>query len=724
MAVRTSFRGSQTLTPRLELALIRRRKVALVRQTEAAECGLAALAMIANYHGFDIDLGVLRRWFKPSLRGTSLRSLLAMADKIGFSARAVKLDLESLGNLRLPAILHWDMNHFVVLERIKGSKALIHNPEAVSRWISLAEVSNHFTGVALELEPAADFSPVKHRARMRLSQLWQRVTGLKRAIAQTIILSIILEAFVLASPYYMQIAVDEALPALDVNLLTVLAVGFGLFTLINSLASLLRSFVLLSSGTALGYGIATNIARRLFRLPIPWFEKRNIGDILSRFQSVKPIQQFMTQNAVSAMIDGSLAIFTLVIMAFYSVQLTVVALLGFIIYGIVRAVVFPIQRAAQEEAIVAGGREQLAMIESLRGIVTLRLFNQEATRHQMWQERLVGATNANVSLARIGIWQNTANVLILGIETVISIWLAIRLAIGGGFSVGMVFAFMAYKTQFLQRAASLVDQIINFRMLGLHLERLSDIALSDQDKSVSERLAPESELAGRIDLRDISYRYAPSEPLILERLNLTIEPGEHVAITGPSGGGKSTLVKILLSLIEPDQGELLVDGRPLASFGYRNYRDQIAAVLQDDSLFVGSLAENIAMFEEETEMSRIVAAAKAASIHDDIEAMPMRYETLVGDMGSTLSGGQKQRLLLARALFRRPRMLVIDEGTSHLDQAREKRVNEAVAALGITRVIVAHRLETIVSASRVYAVEQGRISEVTHIYDALREKLG
>ena len=355
--------------------------------------------------------------------------------------------------------------------------------------------------MALELEPAADFTPVTHRARMRLSQLWQRVTGLKRAIAQIILLSIILEAFVLASPYYMQIAVDEALPALDLSLLTVLAVGFGLFTLINSAASLLRSFVLLSSGTALGYGIATNIARRLFRLPIPWFEKRNIGDILSRFQSVKPIQQFMTQNAVSAMIDGSLAIFTLVIMAFYSIQLTLLALLAFIIYGVVRAVAFPIQRAAQEEAIVAGGREQLAMIESLRGIVTLRLSNQEAARHQMWQERLVGATNANVSLARIGIWQSTANVLIFGVETAISIWLAIRLAIGGDLSVGMVFAFMAYKTQFLQRAASLVDQLINLRMLGLHMERLSDIALSDQDKSMSERMTPTSELAGRIELR-------------------------------------------------------------------------------------------------------------------------------------------------------------------------------------------------------------------------------
>jgi len=331
--------------------------------------------------------------------------------------------------------------------------------------------------------------------------------------------------------------------------------------------------------------------------------------------------------------------------------------------------------------------------------------------------------NADVSLARIGIWQSTANLLIFGLESIVSIWLAIRLAIGGGFSVGMIFAFMAYKTQFLQRGASLIDQIINFRMLSLHLERLSDIALSDQDKSVMEPVIPAKVLGGQIELRDVSYRYAPSEPLILDKLNLAVEPGAHIAITGPSGGGKSTLLKVLLSLVEPDDGELLVDGQPLSQFGYKNFREQIAAVLQEDSLFVGTLGENIALFEEDADIGRIVEAAKAASIHYDIEMMPMGYESMVGDMGTTLSGGQKQRLLLARALYRQPRILVMDEGTSHLDPALERQVNQSVASLGITRIIVAHRLETIVSASRVYAVEGGKISEVTAHYKALQKKL-
>ncbi len=723
MAVRAAVRSAQALNSTLDLGLWRRHRLRLIRQTEVAECGLASLAMIANYHGLDIDLGTLRRRFQPSLRGAALKSIIGVSDQLGLAPRAVKLPLDKLGDLHLPAILHWDMNHYVVLERVSGKKALVHNPEGTSRWMTLEEVSPHFTGVALELRPTDDFEPSVERERLKLSQLWRRMTGLKQALVQTFVLSVVLEAFVLASPYYMQVAVDSAVPALDRDLLAVLALGFGLFTIINAGASLLRSFVLLSAGTSLGYGVAVNVARRLYRLPIAWFEKRHVGDVLSRFQSVTPIQQFLTQGAVGAIIDGALAIFTLALMFFYSPVLTFVALVAFGLYGIARILSFAAQRAAQEELIVTTGREQSLMIESLRGIVTLRMFNREAARHAQWQTRLTDLMNATASLSRVGIWQATANTLIFGLEAIVATWLAIRFVIDGGFSIGMVFAYTAYKTQFLQRAASLIDQTIAFRMLGLHLERLSDIALAKQDQSVAENVQVGQPLQGRIEARNISYRYSPSDPVVLNGISLTVEPGEHVAITGASGCGKSTLVKILLGLVEPDEGEILVDGSPLAKFGYRNYREQVAAVLQDDSLFAGSLADNIALFEDAPDMERIVTSARTAALHDDIAAMPMGYDTLVGDMGSSLSGGQKQRLLLARALYRQPRVLVMDEGTSHLDPAREQMVNAAIANLGITRIIIAHRLETIVAASRILAVTRGQIADVTEQFEPIKKQL-
>jgi ATP-binding cassette, subfamily B, bacterial CvaB/MchF/RaxB len=694
----------------LHLGFGSRTRVRLVRQTEVTECGLASVAMIANFHGLDIDLGTLRREFAPSLRGAALKSLISIADRLGLSSRAVKLPLDQVANLKTPAILHWDMNHFVVLEQMKGGKALIHNPAGHSKWMALDELSGHFTGVALELAPADDFETGSRRERLKLPQLWRRMTGLKRALVQTLVLSLVMQAFVLALPYYMQVAIDSALPALDYDLLTVLALGFGLFTLLNAGVALLRSFVLLSAGTSLGYGVAANIARRLFRLPISWFEKRHVGDILSRFQSVSPIQEALTQGAVAAMIDGVFAIFTLALMFFYSPTLALVALCAFALYAGVRAVSFSFQRAAQEETIVANSKEQSMLIESIRGIVTLRLFNRETARHAQWQSKLTDAVNANIGLAKIGMWQQSANMLIFGLEAVLTIWLAVGFVIDGGFSVGMVFAYIAYKTQFLTRAGSLIDQGIAFKMLGLHLERLSDVAMAEQDLSFALN-PPRVEFSGRVELRNVRFRYSPSDPLVLDGVNLVVEPGEHIAITGPSGGGKSTLVKILLGLLEPDEGEVLVDGVPLGRFGHKNYHDQIAAVLQDDSLFAGSLADNIALFDDTAEMDRIAESAAAAAIHNDIARMPMGYETLVGDMGSSLSGGQKQRVLLARALYRQPILLVMDEGTAHLDGPTEQLVNSGISAMGVTRIIIAHRAETISAAERIFVAAGGKLVE-------------
>lgn len=700
----------------LDLGFLTRSRVHLVRQTETSECGLASLTMIANYHGLDIDLGTMRRRFAPSLRGAALRSLIGLSDKIGLTPRAVKLPLAQLANLHVPCILHWDMNHYVVLERVKGSKALVHNPDGRSAWLPMTEVSNHFTGVALELRPSNNFETGKQRERLKLSQLWKRMTGIKRALAQVALLSLVLQAFVLASPYYMQIAIDNALPALDNDLLTVLALGFGLFTLINGGASLLRSFVLLVAGTTLGYGLASNIARRLFRLPIDWFEKRHTGDILSRFQSIAPIQNILTQGAVAALIDGVMAIMTLTLMFWYSPMLVFIALTAFALYGIVRLVSYSFERDAQEAAIITGGKEQTMLIETLRGMTTLRLFNRETIRHALWQTRLTEAINADVRVARIAIWQQTANLLIFGIENIVTIWLAISMVIdGAGFSVGMVFAYMAYKTQFIQKAAALIDQGIAFKMLGLHLERLSDIAMTREDQSFGATINIETTLEGGIELRNIFYRYAPSDPLVLNGVSLKVQPGEHIAITGPSGGGKSTLVKLLLGLVEPDSGEVRIDGLPLARFGYKSFHGQVAAVLQEDSLFAGTLADNIALFDDRIDMDRVLVSAAAAAIHDDITHMPMQYETLVGDMGSTLSGGQKQRVLLARALYKQPKILVMDEGTAHLDTQHEQAVNAAISSMGITRIIIAHRRETIEVAQRILVMADGKLIDANEL---------
>jgi ATP-binding cassette subfamily B protein RaxB len=695
---------------KLDLGLFGRHSVRHVRQTEVAECGLACLAMISSFHGLEIDLNTLRRRHAPSLRGASLKSLIAVADQLGFASRPVKLPLDAIGDLHLPAILHWDMNHYVVLERIERGRALILDPAAgAARRLPLAEVSRHFTGVAMELRPTAGFEPDNQRQRLHLRQLWGRMRGWKRAAAQTLALTIVLQAFTLASPYYMQLALDSVVPALDSNLLAVLALGFGLFTLFNAGASLLRGFVLLSVGTTMGYALATNLARRLFRLPVEWFERRHVGDVLSRFQSVQPIQDALTQGLVGSLVDGVLAVLTFALMVWYSAGLALIALGAFLLYALVRLISFSFERDAREAGIVTIAKEQSTLIETVRGIVTLRLFGREAERHVLWQNRLADATNAQIGVARIGIWQQAANTLIFGLENIATIWLAIKLVLSGGFSVGMVVAYLAYKQQFLTRAASLIDQGIAFRMLGLHLERLGDIALEDEDKGFATSADHEAAFTGHIQLKGIVYRYSPTDPLILNNVDLDVPAGSHIAITGPSGGGKSTLAKIILGLVEPDAGEVVIDGVPLHRFGYRSYRSQIAAVLQEDSLFAGSIADNIALFDEQADLKKVVRSAVMAAVHNEIIAMPMKYETLVGDMGSALSGGQKARVLLARALYREPKLLLLDEGTAHLDPETEAVVNNSISAVGISRIVIAHRSETIRSASTVLIMADGKL---------------
>ena len=705
----------------LDLGLARRTRVQPVRQNGVTECGLACLVMVARFHRRDVDLAMLRRRHPPSLRGVTFRELMAIADELHLTTRALRLPVEMLEELVLPAILHWNMSHFVVIERVRRGEALLHDPAGKSKWLPLAELVRHFNGMVLEIEPIHGFdtSPPR-RERLRVHQLWRHASGLRRAVAQTIALSLVMQAFTLASPYYMQIALDSAAPALDHDLLTVLALGFGLLTLVNCGAQLLRAFVLLAAGTSLGFGIASNLARHLFRLPLSWFEHRHTGDILARFQSVLPIRHFLSEGAVATLLDGSLALATLAMMSFYSLTLTLLALVAFAAYAIVRFVTFSAQRAAQNENIATTAEEQSALIETVRSIATLRLYNREAARHAVWRDKLLQSMNANAALGRVNAWQALANSLIFGLEMILCVWIGIGLVITGGFTPGMIFAFIAYKTQFLQRGSSFIDQVVAIRMLGLHLERLADIALESEDPRFAMPQPTSRALVGAVELRDVSFSYRPGDPPVLDGLNLRVEPGEHVAITGPSGGGKSTLLKVMLGLYCPSAGKVAIDGTEIARFGLRNLHEQIGVVLQDDQIFAGSLTENIALFDDMPDFARIEEAARCAVLLDDIAAMPMGFETAVGELGSALSGGQRQRLLLARALYRRPRLLVMDEGTSHLDSDLERQVNEAVSRLGITRIVVAHRAETIACADRILALNHGRLDPVEHPRPALR----
>lgn len=688
----------------------------MIYQSEAAECGLACIAMVANHHGHQLDLTTLRNRYSVSLKGANLQQLMQLSNQLGLTPRALKLDLDDLKNLRTPCILHWDMNHFVVLKKVHRNGITILDPAMGERRLSLAEVDKAFTGVALELSPSNEFKKIDERVRLGLMAFWTKVQGLVPSLTKLFILSLLLQVFVLAAPYYTQLVVDEVLVSQDKPLLVVLALGFGLLMLLQVITQTLRGWVVLHLGSVMSVQMAANLMRHLLHLPLSFFEKRHMGDVVSRFGSLNSVRELLTNSLVEGVIDGIMAIAVLVMMYLYSPQLSLVVGVAVLIYALLRWALYRPLHQLTEASIVASAKEQSNFMETVRGMQSIKLFGLQAQRLNIWQNRFTDAVNQNYRLGKWQISYGTINQLLFGVENVLVIYLAALAVMAGDISVGMLFAFIAYKNQFTNRTAALIDKVVEIKMTKLHLDRLADIALTDKEDEGSA--TDGRELSGQLSLTNISFRYASNDPLLFNGLNLEVQAGENVAIIGPSGTGKTSLMKIMLGLLPAENGKVEVDGVDIRHLGLRHYRSQIAAVMQDDQLMSGTLAENISFFDSQMDMQQVMASARLAGVHEDIAAMQMGYNSLVGDMGSSLSSGQKQRLLLARALYRKPKILFMDEATSHLDVKLERYVNTAIKQLNMTRIIIAHRPQTIVNAERIMQLHNGQLRDVTKAYKA------
>ncbi|AOT10078.1 peptidase domain-containing ABC transporter [Pseudoalteromonas luteoviolacea] len=700
-----------------------KKRLPVILQTEAAECGLASLAMVAAYHGYKTDLTTLRQSHDISLKGAKLEELMQIADKLNLSTRALRLELEHLPKLKTPCILHWDMNHFVVLKAVNRDSVVIHDPALGERKYTKGELSKHFTGVALELSPTEEFKSEDTRVNLKLSDFWRKVTGLKSTLGKVFLLSLLLQAFAITSPYYMQLVVDEVILSYDHNLLTILAVGFGLLMLIEMVTGAVRSILLLHFGNLMSVQLGANLFHHLIRLPLQYFEKRHIGDVVSRFGSLQQVKELLTKGVIEALIDGIMAIATLVMIFIYSPQLSFIVITAAAIYAIVRIAMYKPLRRMSEEVIVTQAKEQSNFMETVRGIQTIKLFGREVQRQSTWHNKYADNLNAGIKVGHLNIGYEAINRVIFGLENVLVIYFAALLVMEGNLSVGMLFAFMAYKRQFVEKMASLIEKVIEFKMLSLHFNRLADISLTNKESDIQSKTTAK-ELSGRIEVKDLKFRYSKKEAPVFSALDLSIQAGESVAIVGASGSGKTTLAKVMLGLFEPEAGKVEVDGVDIRQLGLSQYRSQIAAVMQDDQLLSGSIADNISFFDPDLDMKKVEWAAQVAAIDTDIVSMNMGYNTLVGDMGAALSGGQIQRLLLARALYRKPKILFMDEATSNLDTRLEASVNNAVKDLDITRIIIAHRPETIASADRVLALRYGKVveEEVPNIEDRLSKK--
>jgi ATP-binding cassette subfamily B protein RaxB len=691
-------------------------KLPLILQTEATECGLACLGMVAGFHGHRTDLASLRRQFSVSLKGATLANLIQFANKLKLATRPLKLDLENLTELKLPCILHWNFNHFVVLKEVGPKGVTIHDPAFGIRKLPIEEVSKCFTGVALELWPNTGFQPQRAHPPVKLRSLLGRVTGLARSFGKILLLSLALEIFALVSPFYLQWVIDNVLVSADRDLLTTLALGFGFLMLMQQAISGIRSWVILYMGTMLNIQWRANAFTHLIRLPVQYFEKRHLGDVVSRFGAIDQIQRTVTTSFLEAILDGVMTVVTLVMMFIYSATLGWIAIGTMALYAIGRWAWYRPLLNATEEQIIHAAKQQTHFLETVRGVKTIKLFQRQDERRSSWLALLVDQINADLRTQKLQLLYKVLNGILFGLENILIIWLGAKLVLDGNFSVGVLMAFNAYKGQFDTRVSSLIDKFYEVRMLQLQGERLADIVFTEPEAVEGRvQIDGETQLAPTIEVRDVRYRYAEHEPFVLDGVSVKIEAGQSVAIVGPSGCGKSTLLNVLLGILPPTEGEVFIGGASVKQVGIDTLRAMVGSVMQDDVLFAGSIADNISFFDPQVDMAWIKECAQIAAIAAEIEAMPMGYNTLVGDMGTVLSGGQKQRVLLARALYKRPKILFLDEATSHLDIAREHQVNTAVKSLNMTRVIVAHRPETIASADRVIMLMGGKVAQDTPV---------
>ncbi|HAW1552819.1 TPA: peptidase domain-containing ABC transporter [Escherichia coli] len=680
------------------------RRVPVIHQTETAECGLACLAMICGHFGKNIDLIYLRRKFNLSARGATLAGINGIAEQLGMATRALSLELDELRVLKTPCILHWDFSHFVVLVSVKRNRYVLHDPARGIRYISREEMSRYFTGVALEVWPGSEFQSETLQTRISLRSLINSIYGIKRTLAKIFCLSVVIEAINLLMPVGTQLVMDHAIPAGDRGLLTLISAALMFFILLKAATSTLRAWSSLVMSTLINVQWQSGLFDHLLRLPLAFFERRKLGDIQSRFDSLDTLRTTFTTSVIGFIMDSIMVVGVFVMMLLYGGYLTWIVLCFTTIYIFIRLVTYGNYRQISEECLVREARAASYFMETLYGIATVKIQGMVGIRGAHWLNMKIDAINSGIKLTKMDLLFGGINTFVTACDQIVILWLGAGLVIDNQMTIGMFVAFSSFRGQFSERVASLTSFLLQLRIMSLHNERIADIALHEKEEK-----KPEIEIVAHmgpisLETNGLSYRYDSQSAPIFSALSLSVAPGESVAITGASGAGKTTLMKVLCGLFEPDSGRVLINGIDIRQMGINNYHRMIACVMQDDRLFSGSIRENICGFAEEMDEEWMVECARASHIHDVIMNMPMGYETLIGELGEGLSGGQKQRIFIARALYRKPGILFMDEATSALDSESEHFVNVAIKNMNITRVIIAHRETTLRTVDRVISI--------------------
>ncbi len=668
---------------------VRRASLPMVFQAEANECGLACLAMVVGFFGGAADIRAIRDRSNLPAFGASLKHLTRAAAGAGLKARSLKLELDDIKRLRAPAILHWDLDHFVVLKKCGSRGVVIHDPAVGVRKYSFSELDGHFTGIAVEFSPrgAIDQTPAR---RLRLRDLMRFSRGNAKGMALILLLSLLVQACALLSPFYLQLVIDQGLARADMDLVLVVSLLFGLLMLARIALDHVRALVTMRFALRLGFDMVSGLFEHLLNLPLRFFERREMGDLVSRFSSVEKISGLISQDMITALVDGLLSLLSLILLYIYSPLLATVSLAFIIVAMLLRLSSLPGEKLRRQESIVRAAKSESRLMENIRWASVVKNYAIEEQRTADWQNHYVNSANAGYQLGTFQLWFGSGQSLLFGVEQLLIIYLGAGLISGGSLTIGQLMGFIFLKQHFSSSILALFPKLAELRLMQLDLERIADIALERAEETNALAQLSNRAFGGSVRGEGLDFRYSADEAPIFQGLDFSVAPGETLVITGPSGCGKSTVLKLLAGLEKPHAGNLYFDGKPLSRLGLAALRSASAAVLHGDGLLAGDIAFNIHLEDEPYNQARIEQACRRACILDEILALPLGFHTRVGELGNSLSAGQVQRVLLARALYKRPKLILLDESLACLSDAVAEKILGNIGELPLAIVLVTH----------------------------------
>lgn len=672
----------------------------LIYQSENSECALACLAMIGWHFGYRSDLATLRQKVVVSSRGANLNDILAIAAAMKLTARAVSVEPATLNRLRLPAVAHWDMAHFVVICSVGRHHITIHDPARGVVKMPMTEIGKHLTGIAVEFEKAQDFAPVNSYRPVKLRELIRGAGGLGASLTVMLFLALTTQALTIAIPLYFQITIDRILPKPSVNALLLVSWLFLLLVGLEWSLRLCRNFIALKLSRRLTLFLSESLLARLLALPLVFFETRNITDLLGKFDSLEEVRSILAEDVVKILSDGLMLAIGIVVLACYGMLLLTTVVGCVLLYVGYRVLTFDRFRLLNEEQIYRRVAQKAHLLETVQRVQAVKLSGAENNRRTEWTRLLASDVDGDLALKRWRVKFDLARDGTLGLETVLATMLAFMGVMDGTLTLGQVIAFLTYKRIFTMSAFSLIEVISKASVLGLHLNRLADVVRHPPEAApvFTGVGAAESDSSSIFHASNLAFGY-PAAAMLFQDISFVVRRGDRLVITGPSGCGKSTLIKVLLKLHPPLHGDVWKEGRSIRQEERNAWLGNIGAVMQGDRLFGGSIRENVALGDLLIDDQRVREACELACIDADIQTLPLRYETLVGDLGAALSGGQMQRVLIARALYRRPAVLIMDEGTANLDSQSEAQILRNLREAGITTIQAAHRQQVIEDAT-------------------------